>query len=107
MKGQQPLLLRRDPQADTSRALGGARRSRSTDPTTAPASAAPMAGAAATLFESLRAVRADLAKEQGVPAYVIFHDTTLKEMAVKRPADRAAFAERLPCGASTENACGT
>ncbi len=38
------------------------------------------------LFESLRALRLQLAEQQGVPPYVIFHDTTLSEMARKRPA---------------------
>ncbi len=38
------------------------------------------------LFEALRALRLALAKEQGVPPYVIFHDTTLQEMTRARPA---------------------
>jgi ATP-dependent DNA helicase RecQ len=37
------------------------------------------------LFEALRARRRDLAKEAGVPPYVIFHDSTLREMAELRP----------------------
>ncbi|MCB5180102.1 DNA helicase RecQ [Streptomyces antimicrobicus] len=37
------------------------------------------------LFEALRAWRAATAKEQGVPAYVVFHDATLREVAVRRP----------------------
>jgi ATP-dependent DNA helicase RecQ len=37
------------------------------------------------LFESLRAIRASLAKEQNVPPYVIFHDKTLTEMAAIKP----------------------
>jgi ATP-dependent DNA helicase RecQ len=37
------------------------------------------------LFDALRALRRDLAKEAGVPPYVIFHDSTLREMAAKRP----------------------
>lgn len=39
------------------------------------------------LWERLRALRTDLAKEQGVPPYVIFHDKTLKEMVVNHPRD--------------------
>jgi ATP-dependent DNA helicase RecQ len=38
------------------------------------------------VFEALRAWRAAQAKENGVPAYVIFHDATLREIAVRRPA---------------------
>ncbi|MGW4118170.1 DNA helicase RecQ [Nocardia sp. NPDC004711] len=38
------------------------------------------------LFEKLRAWRAATAKEQGVPAYVVFHDATLREIATRKPA---------------------
>ena len=34
----------------------------------------------------LRDVRLRLARERGVPPYVIFHDTTLRDMAERRPA---------------------
>lgn len=37
------------------------------------------------LFEALRSLRRDLAKEGGVPPYVIFHDATLREIAAARP----------------------
>ncbi len=37
------------------------------------------------LWEALRARRAELAREQGVPPYVIFHDATLMEMVERRP----------------------
>jgi ATP-dependent DNA helicase RecQ len=37
-------------------------------------------------FAALRAWRADLAREQGVPAYVILHDRSLRELATRRPA---------------------
>jgi ATP-dependent DNA helicase RecQ len=37
------------------------------------------------LFDKLRAVRLDIARERGVPPYVIFHDTTLREMARLKP----------------------
>ncbi|WP_278263677.1 DNA helicase RecQ [Nocardia sp. AG03] len=43
------------------------------------------------LFERLRAWRAATAKEQGVPAYVVFHDATLREIAARKPADLAAL----------------
>ena len=38
------------------------------------------------LFDALRACRRELAQEAGVPPYVIFHDSTLREMAEQRPA---------------------
>jgi ATP-dependent DNA helicase RecQ len=37
------------------------------------------------LFERLRAVRLETARQRGVPPYVIFHDATLREMARIRP----------------------
>jgi ATP-dependent DNA helicase RecQ len=37
------------------------------------------------LFEKLRAVRMTIARSRGVPPYVIFHDTTLRDMARLRP----------------------
>jgi ATP-dependent DNA helicase RecQ len=44
------------------------------------------------LFEVLRTLRKQLADEQGLPPYVIFHDATLREMAQRRPATLDAFA---------------
>ncbi|MDT0574044.1 DNA helicase RecQ [Streptomyces sp. DSM 3412] len=41
------------------------------------------------VFEALRAWRAEQAREQGVPAYVIFHDATLREIAAMAPASVA------------------
>lgn len=38
------------------------------------------------VFEALRAWRGEQAREQGVPAYVVFHDATLREIATQRPA---------------------
>ena len=38
------------------------------------------------LFDALRACRRDLAAQSGVPPYVIFHDSTLREIAAGRPA---------------------
>jgi ATP-dependent DNA helicase RecQ len=38
------------------------------------------------LYEALRAWRRQTAAEQGVPPYVIFHDRTLAEIALFRPA---------------------
>jgi ATP-dependent DNA helicase RecQ len=43
------------------------------------------------LFEALRARRRELAAEAGVPPYVIFHDSTLREMAGQKPVTLAAL----------------
>ena len=51
------------------------------------------------LFDALRACRRALAKEQGVPPYVIFHDATLREMAALRPQTLSALGSVLGVGA--------
>ncbi len=43
------------------------------------------------LFQRLRTWRAEVAKEQGVPAYVVFNDATLAGIAQARPAGEAAL----------------
>jgi ATP-dependent DNA helicase RecQ len=45
------------------------------------------------LFERLRALRKRLADEHGLPPYVVFHDSTLREMAAHRPLTLDEFAE--------------
>ena len=47
----------------------------------------------AHLLERLRALRSTIAREQKVPAYVVFADRTLKEMAVRRPKSDYALGE--------------
>jgi ATP-dependent DNA helicase RecQ len=37
------------------------------------------------MFDRLRAMRLRIARERGVPPYVIFHDTTLRELARLKP----------------------
>jgi ATP-dependent DNA helicase RecQ len=43
------------------------------------------------LFESLRSLRREIADQRGVPAYVLFSDATLRDMARLRPGSAAAF----------------
>jgi ATP-dependent DNA helicase RecQ len=52
------------------------------------------------LFEALRARRRELAAEASVPPYVIFHDSTLREMAAARPASLQALAQVSGVGAA-------
>src|SRR3546814_1504744 len=81
LRGEQSIALRRDP-ARKRVARGSTGRA----PT-----AALDDPEDASLFQALRGRRAELAKAQGVPPYVIFHDSTLVEMARRRPADRQAL----------------
>jgi len=50
-------------------------------------------GPADPLFDALREARRALAAESGVPAYVIFHDSTLREIAAARPRNLAELAK--------------
>jgi ATP-dependent DNA helicase RecQ len=58
------------------------------------------------LFEALRARRRDLAQEADVPPYVIFHDSTLREMATIRPINLAALGRISGIGARKLEAYG-
>ncbi len=53
--------------------------------------AAELDDAQAALFQRLRGLRARIARVQGVPAYVVFSDKTLRELAVARPRTLAEF----------------
>src|SRR5690606_25127721 len=75
LDGSRRVDLRREPERTSGRA---ARKAKS--------AVADLPAEAQELFESLRAWRAAAAKEQGVPAYVVFHDATLRELAVRHPA---------------------
>jgi ATP-dependent DNA helicase RecQ len=51
------------------------------------------------LFERLRALRLEVARERGVPPYVVFHDSTLREMARLRPRSLSALLDVKGVGA--------
>jgi ATP-dependent DNA helicase RecQ len=55
------------------------------------AAAADVAEPDRGLWEALRECRRQLAAEQNLPPYVIFHDATLRQMLAERPADREAL----------------
>ena len=58
------------------------------------------------LFEALRAKRREIAQETGVPPYVIFHDSVLRDMALVRPATLSALGELSGVGARKLDAYG-
>ncbi len=80
--GRRPVMLRREPEraGRTGRAAKSARSA---------AAAAELPAAATATFERLRVWRAATAREQGLPAYVIFHDATLRQIAAGSPATLA------------------
>ena len=63
-------------------------------------SGADMASIDASLLATLKSLRLRLAKERQVPAYVVFSDRTLIDMAERRPHDLDAFAEVNGVGAA-------
>jgi ATP-dependent DNA helicase RecQ len=81
LRGEVSLHLREETRKSREEARAETRKSRRTDATTTEA-----AGEAdPALWEALRARRKALADEQGVPPFVIFHDSTLKDMIRLRP----------------------
>ena len=77
---ERPITFRRDPGRKSAEVRRAISVSADLDPE------------AREIFEALRAKRAELAKAQGVPPYVVFHDSTLKAMAVARPRSLDAMA---------------
>ena len=77
------VMLRREPERPP--------RARSARPAKTEAAGDDMPPGAAPLFEKLRAWRGAAAKEQGVPAYVIFHDATLRQIAAQAPSSLTAL----------------
>ena len=59
----------------------------------------PLDGEEAALLAALKALRLELARERGVPAYIVFPDRTLIDMARRRPRSEAEFAEVNGVGA--------
>ena len=58
-------------------------------PVAASADTPPLGGRDAAILARLRALRRMLADERNVPAYVVFNDATLLEMATRRPSSEA------------------
>ena len=75
LRGEAPLMLRRDSKPEKAKKTKTMRAVRS----------AFIQDADRRLWEALRARRLELARKQGVPPYVVFHDATLAEMVERRP----------------------
>ncbi|SHH93457.1 DNA helicase RecQ [Pollutimonas bauzanensis] len=76
LKGEQTLMFRREPEKKTRNSRPASTRGKE---------AIVLPGEAQQRFENLRAWRAEVARSHGVPAYVIFHDATLREIAMNCP----------------------
>ena len=82
LRGEQRVQLRKDPhpvkpKKDARKKSGSAQAFK--DP------------GEAQLFEKLRCLRMEIARASKLPPYVIFHDKTLKEMAISKPENQAAL----------------
>jgi ATP-dependent DNA helicase RecQ len=87
LRGETAVAFRGDPVAMPEKTRAKAAGSGVLDGALAPGDEA--------LWQALRALRLDLARAQGMPPYVIFHDTTLVEMVRRRPGDLAELS-RIP-----------
>ena len=83
LKGEVDVQLRKDPRPAKERSHGRRPSKSSSVPVTE-----SLTPGEAALFESLRQLRLSIARELAVPPYVVFHDRTLKEMAVIKPQNR-------------------
>ncbi|HWU45479.1 MAG TPA: DNA helicase RecQ [Humibacter sp.] len=96
LNGSRDVQLRAEPE----RAANATRRAAKAAPSELPASAHG-------LFEALRAWRAQAAREQGVPAYIVFGDATLRGIALTRPANLDELDGISGIGAKKRDTYGT
>jgi ATP-dependent DNA helicase RecQ len=80
LKGEQQVEMRRQAARQTRRKGTSAKRR------------SPAAGVDADLLARLKAWRTGQARDQSVPPYVVFHDSTLSAIAAARPRDLNALA---------------
>lgn len=99
LRGEAAVPLRRDVlgRGGATRAKASRRAQGRTD---------AVADADRDLFEALRAWRAGVAKEQGVPAYIVFGDATLRALAERRPASVTDLEGITGIGAKKRDAYG-
>jgi ATP-dependent DNA helicase RecQ len=91
LKGEQTVELRKDPVVNKTSARTSGTRGRSA----VRDNISDHAG-----WDALRACRKELADKQGVPPYVIFHDTTLFDMLERKPGNLSELAEISGVGAA-------
>ena len=99
LRGEAPVPLRRDV-LGRGGSGGGSSRARKG------AASESLGAADRPVFESLREWRARVAKEQGMPAYIVFGDATLRALAEHRPATLADLDGITGIGAKKREAYG-
>jgi ATP-dependent DNA helicase RecQ len=91
LRGEERVTLRRP--ADRADRADRSRRPARAGRGGADLAAQPLDDDAAARFAALKAWRAEVARAHNLPAYVVFHDATLAEMARRQPASLEALAE--------------
>jgi ATP-dependent DNA helicase RecQ len=93
LRGERQVMFRRDaaPPARAASSATAARGGKSKRASAGPA-VVELGPEAEAVFERLRAWRTAVAKELGMPPYVIFHDSTLRQIAAAPPATLAGLA---------------
>ncbi len=97
LKGERHLMLRREPASTARGGRGASKRVKET---------VFLEPDAQVRFDALRAWRAETARSHGVPAYVIFHDATLREIALSHPSSLDDLARVSGVGARKLDAYG-
>ena len=82
LRGELPFRYRRD-------SLRRERQSKTARSTSVPTET--MSGPELKLFKALKQLRSEIAREGNVPAYVVFTDRSLADMAAKRPTCKESF----------------
>ena len=102
LRGEVPVMLRvpADPPPKRGRSAGSARSSAPKPPPV------PLDDAGLQRFEALKTWRAEVAREHNLPAYIVFHDATLAEMAREAPDSLDALAGISGVGAKKLDAYG-
>lgn len=97
LKGERTLMFRREPEKRSRSRSSGTRRKEAE---------VELPAHAQGTFQALRAWRAEVARSHGVPAYVIFHDATLREIAASGPDSMDELAHISGVGARKLEAYG-
>jgi ATP-dependent DNA helicase RecQ len=100
LRGEAPILVRR-PSPRRGKAKAAGKRGKQT------LAAVELDEHAARRFQALKAWRAQVAREHKVPAYVVFHDATLAEMARTQPGTLAALGQISGVGEKKLEAYGS
>jgi ATP-dependent DNA helicase RecQ len=99
LRGEVPIVLREAREPTKSMRNRGSRER-------VPAAAAALDAAGQQRFAALKAWRAEVAREHNLPAYVVFHDATLSQMAAESPSTLEALSHISGVGTKKLDAYG-